>query len=1682
MKKRISRVLAFFLALLLMVNICPLSVFAEGEQLTATVSSASVSVGATFDVNVSLKNNPGISAFKILLEYDETILTLNSVTYNTAMGGTPVSPQKLQSPVTLFWYSGLTDVNYNGTFATLSFTVSDTLTQNTTTTISATFDADDITNTNSDTVPMTVESGMVSVLLVKPGDINGDGKTNNKDLVCFAQYMANWDVAVNEAALDTNGDGKINNKDLVLLAQYLADWDVEIFPKAVEPTVCSHTLSHVDALAATCVSEGNTEYWKCTKCGRYYSDSAASTEIAQSGTVLPVDPNNHVHVEIIPAKAPTTTATGNKEGWRCNDCGVQELEIIPMLQGNSYAITYRIAGNDTYLAGLTINNPNPDYYVEGVGVQTLYELEVPGYIFEGWYDGQGSSANRVTSISTTATGNKILYAHWSTTTYLIQFDCGDAPLVTVNPIEYDTSRGATLPTPKLSNYVFVGWTDADGNLIREIKAGTTGNITLYANWSSYRNRAKPFNYANSENDPIILEDPYDGYILFAYEIGIIENVPLYQIGDTMNAVAGMTQTTTKETTQSISDTYAKNITEAVSKATTDSAAWTLSSNWNQISSVDETSAEQNGQTIEEAETLAKTSSNTYSINSSVGGSNSTTDTAGYSYGIGGEDTHSSSSTHQEEKGKNNKINVAAEEKASFKVLGKGVDVKLNQEYEHSWSNKKTDTNTSTDGWKNTVNDNWSGSSVSSSSKTWNSSSGYSSSNSVSQSTTTSKAVSQLISNTKHYGESYSVGESSSENQGFSHTDSSSSSWSDTFTYNTTTITTEAKTVSLSGEVEGYYRTVCAGTVHVYAVVGYDIANNDYFVYTYNVLDDNTYLFVDYSKNTPNFNDNENGVLTFEVPYFVNEYVDSKTMMTDGLVISSSGIVTGYTGNSPIVVIPTYYSFDNQDGTGTAVKITGISSNAFQGNTNIVGVCFGDFITSIPEGAFKGCTSLKAINAPGVTTIGKEAFGGCTSLENFGISTSITDIGELAFNNVNSITVRASKYSIANAAINSGAKNIVLNTSEVTDMPAGTTLTVPAGTVSFELQGGRKNYTNLRVDSNADVTVINGVNFVDCNRTPLQVSSSILTLNQVNISTTGYGLVLTESGTAVNLYGDSYISTSGNNAILCRGFNLSIDQQAIANGVSSSLTVVGDILVCGVISGETLMSNPRYHIISISEEEFELYLNGLFTIRFDPNGGTLAEGEATKTAYLGMAIGTLPTPTREHYVFNGWYTKLNGGEQVTADQIIGNNSLEDVYLYAHWTGNQHTVTFDPNRPENAGVPVISETSRIVYYDSVIGTLPSADLDYHYFDGWYTEKTGGTKVTDTTLVTTDADYTLYAHWTPGDVHNWTLASEVPSDAQIVDEKWTYTLTSTTESTSSSLSGWTQTGSYWKQTGTGSRNYASFPSGFDTSNSIYTSFAKSAYSASESESTKRTVSNAWAGYVYWHWMYDCGNSNGTSTRAILDYKGTGPDTGFAYKYFGAFTSTKGDYSHDKYYCNSRNITNYIVPERTAYSQCQGATRWFRFDYYKSTYIDYQKIYQYLKVENLESATAVTESSTISNVKHWVRYRDRVNANELDPEPMDVEGMPVQEPEATEVNDTEPVTNIPEETVPEEVVPVEEESSITSEEAVESEVVEEESAESTEEENTVAPEAESEAETQPEGAEATTEESDTEIVTEGE
>ena len=56
---------------------------------------------------------------------------------------------------------------------------------------------------------------------VLSGDVNGDGKINNRDLGLLQKYLNGSDVTVDELAADLNADGKLNNRDLGLLQKLL---------------------------------------------------------------------------------------------------------------------------------------------------------------------------------------------------------------------------------------------------------------------------------------------------------------------------------------------------------------------------------------------------------------------------------------------------------------------------------------------------------------------------------------------------------------------------------------------------------------------------------------------------------------------------------------------------------------------------------------------------------------------------------------------------------------------------------------------------------------------------------------------------------------------------------------------------------------------------------------------------------------------------------------------------------------------------------------------------------------------------------------------------------------------------------------------------------------------------------------------------------------------------------------------------------------------------------------------------------------------------------------------------------------------------------------------------------------------------------------------------------------------
>lgn len=168
----------------------------------------------------------------------------------------------------------------------------------------------------------------------------------------------------------------------------------------------------------------------------------------------------------------------------------------------------------------------------------------------------------------------------------------------------------------------------------------------------------------------------------------------------------------------------------------------------------------------------------------------------------------------------------------------------------------------------------------------------------------------------------------------------------------------------------------------------------------------------------------------------------------------------------------------------------------------------------------------------------------------------------------------------------------------------------------------------------------------------------------------------------------------------------------------------------------------------------------YTYSFNANGGSGAPSAMTKTYGVHFTFPSTK-PTRTGYTFNGWYnSEVNNGTVYAAGtQHIGLPD-QNITWYASWTANDYTITLNAN-----GGSISSDKTKIIVtyrtgnFNVINDRTPT--LKGHSFTGWYTAKTGGTKVYDASGKAVDGAYwdgtansaywnyagnvTLYAQWT-------------------------------------------------------------------------------------------------------------------------------------------------------------------------------------------------------------------------------------------------------------------------------------------------------------------------------------------------
>ena len=1008
-----------------------------------------------------------------------------------------------------------------------------------------------------------------------------------------------------------------------------------------------------------------------------------------------------------------------------NEVNATDTVLVRRFIAGGYGVTFPYIQNGCNHSLEAI--PAKDATEEAEGNKAYWRCKVCGSLF---LDAQGETAT---------TEAEIIIGKLPKSQYNIQYVYGMEPQNIEHLKTEDTykpTQTKVLETPILDKYKFLGWSDKNGKMYGiEIPEGTTGDLVLYANWASERNKAVP---VKKLGEPIICEDSDSGLILFVYEIGEVQNVPIFEKYNILSANGLITKGTRKEQT-TIEKGNAETIGKSIANTTTNSTTWTLSKDWNETTSVSEEWAEQQEMTTTEAEEFCKSNSNTYNMTNSSGGSSSIIKNDNSSYRITAGQAHEDSTYNEEQKyakfnidGKlSNSTTASVGVNAGIEVpLGVakgsvGVEAGLSNTtaweigagYEQSKFTK--DVKTGTDSWSNNIDIANSKSTTINSAKTWNSSEGFATSQQTSSSTAVSKAVSELISKKHSNDSSYTTGGSEGESQEYASSNANEDSYSSSVTYSEEEIVSSEITIETTPNVHGSYRIVHVGTAKVFAIVGYDIKNKAYFTYTHSVLDDDEYKeYLDYSYDN-SFSDYETSVLPFEIPIFVNDYVNSR-ITTSKLQVDDNGIVQKYIGSADdeIIFIPSYYTKTNgTTGEAEMIKITGIAPGLFKDNTNIIGVTLGNFVNEIPESAFEGCTSLKEVVCPNVVSIGANAFKGCTSLSEFTLPNEIETVGDGAFDGIPAIKSKAPTKEIANSVANSNVQNITLDISNI-EADDFSDMSFDIGEIeTFKLLGGYKEYKGLNINSDAQTTIISGVTISDCDVVPLEVSSPNLTLERVTLNSEGFALVLKADETALSIEGKSNILSESANGIIAKTINLS----QISDETYSEIQTNANVLVCGTVN-ENAGYIAEDKIVTITEEEYINYLTSR-KVTFDVNGGVLGTETTYKMVPYNGLMGELPEPRRDFHTFEGWY--------LTPQEV---------------------------------------------------------------DGEFDETLLEEKVTSETTMTSLTDMTLYAHWQLGDVSAWVLKSEMPADAQVVDTEYRYTLTEYTTSGSSSMSGWEHYDTTW------------------------------------------------------------------------------------------------------------------------------------------------------------------------------------------------------------------------------------------------------------------------------------------------
>ena len=169
------------------------------------------------------------------------------------------------------------------------------------------------------------------------------------------------------------------------------------------------------------------------------------------------------------------------------------------------------------------------------------------------------------------------------------------------------------------------------------------------------------------------------------------------------------------------------------------------------------------------------------------------------------------------------------------------------------------------------------------------------------------------------------------------------------------------------------------------------------------------------------------------------------------------------------------------------------------------------------------------------------------------------------------------------------------------------------------------------------------------------------------------------------------------------------------------------------SGGAAILFPYAHGQTSSFTLYAQWTANALTVTFDSQLGSAITAGATTT---GSSIASPGTPSRTGYEFAGWFAAASGGTQISFPFAHGQTS--SFTLYAQWTANALTVTFDSQL--GSAITVGATTTG----GSISASPGTPSRTGYTFTGWFAGATGGTEILFPYAHGQTASFTLYAQW--------------------------------------------------------------------------------------------------------------------------------------------------------------------------------------------------------------------------------------------------------------------------------------------------------------------------------------------------